>query len=259
MKTAIYALVLAILLGSFANSAVAKTIALLPIDTSKVIFDPVLKPIIPIEEEETVIPPYKPLPYPEIVIPPDLFKGPAITDVALAANANSLLVEWKTNKPATSKIDYGVTTTYTKSLEDKELVTEHAMAIPASAGQINIRIISEDALGRKTETDNIVIMIPETPAEENSNETATDPANDTVDETSVGNESVNKTDDADEKKAENDTEALKPILEINGTQPPAEKESALTVTNAILGGLAILLAGILIGVLVNNSKSKKQE
>jgi hypothetical protein len=255
MKNAIYALVLAILLGSLANNALANTIALLPIDTSKVIFDPVLKPLLPIEEEKIVIPPYQPLPYPEIVIPPDLFKGPTISDVALAANANSLLIEWKTNKPATSKIDYGTTVTYTKSLEDKVLVTEHAMAIPASAGQINFRIISEDALGRKTETDNIIIMIPSIPTEENSNE----PVDDAADNEAVDSGSIIIEDDADEQKPENNTEVIKPILEINGTEPPADKESALSVTNAILGGFAILLAGVLIGVLVNNSKSKKQE
>jgi hypothetical protein len=250
MKNALYALVIAILLGASANAAIANTVALLPIDTSKVIFDPVLKPLIPIGEEETVIPPYKPLPYPEIIISPDLLQGPTISDVSLAANANSLLIEWKTNKPATSKVDYGVTSTYTKSLEDKELVSEHAMAIPASAGQINIRIISKDALGRQTETENIVIMIPDYSTEENANQ----PVNDTADNGSASIEDI-----ADEQKSDNNTEILKPILEINGTEPPAEKESTISVTNVVLGGIALLFAGILIGVLLNNSKSTKPE
>lgn len=245
------------MVGFSANAISAKTIALIPIDTSKVIFDPALKPIFPIEENNPVIPPYKPLPIPEVKIPPELFQGPTISDVVLAVNTDSLLVEWKTNKPATSKLDYGNTSTYTKSLEDKELVTKHAMAIPVSVGQVNIRISSEDALGKKTETENIIIMIPDNSTEEDINEPIKEDADSKIKDDDVKNEPEAIKDDIDIQKSQNNTETVQPILKINDTELPAEKENTLTATNAILGGIAILLAGILIGVLVNNSKSNK--
>ena len=55
------------------------------------------------------------------------------------------------------------------------------------------------------------------------------------------------------------TDEVKPILQINDASAPTKKENALTVTNIVLGGISLLLAGILIGVLLNNSKSTKKE
>ncbi|MDF1496697.1 MAG: hypothetical protein P1P90_01405 [Patescibacteria group bacterium] len=220
-----------------------------PIDTSKVIFAPEITPVLePIAEPEIVIP-YVPIKVPDLVIPPELLQGPSITDITMATNDNSALVEWKTNKPATSKVEYGLTSTYTKSLEDKELKTEHAMAIPANEGELHIRISSNDSLNRHSETQDITVIIPEAQeptVNEDQTETITDDANDAI----IAEETAATTIQDD------GTTDIKPILEINGVEAPKKQEGGLTATNAILGGLALLLAGVLIGVLVKTSKKE---
>jgi hypothetical protein len=219
-----------------------------PIDNSKVIFDPSIKPILDPIADPQIIVPYIPLPMPDIEIPPSLLLGPTITDIKMATNVNSALIEWTTNRPATSKIEYGTSATYQKSLEDKGLVTDHALAIPANTGELHIRISSDDSLGRHSESKDILVLIPETPEPTLFDEaTSTDATNETDEPVKI--EIINSTDTSD-------SDTKKPILEVNGIEPTEKESGNLSATNAILGGVALLLAGVLIGVLV---KTRKKE
>ncbi len=234
---------------AFSANALLPPIMPDPIDTSKVIFAPEIKPILePIADPDLIIP-YVPIKIPDLVIPPELLKGPSITDIKMATNDNSALIEWKTNRPATSKVEYGLTSTYSKSLEDKELVTEHAMAIPASAGELHIRISSNDSLSRHSESQDITVLIPK----------AQEPvvlSDDNATTTSDIAENLETDSDATTTTQNDAKTDIKPILEINGVDAPKKQETGLSATNAILGGLALLLAGVLIGVLVKTSKKE---
>jgi len=225
-----------------------------PIDNTKVIFAPEIKPILePIIEPETIVP-YIPIKIPDLVIPPELLQGPSITDINVAANDNSALIEWKTSRPATSKVEYGLTSSYTKTLEDKELVSDHAMAIPAATGELHIRISSNDSLNRHSETQDITVIIPKpvTPPE-------TDESTDVVADADSATDVVATEDETGLTDDQNtaDASGIKPILEINGVEAPSEPQGGLSATNAILGGLALLLAGVLIGVLVKTGSKKE--
>lgn len=226
------------------------TSKVIPIDKSKVIFAPEIKPVLePITEPQVVIP-YVPIEIPDIVIPPELLKGPTISDIKIASNDNSVLIEWSTSRTATSKVEYGPTSNYKKSLEDKELKTEHAMAIPASVGEIHIRISSNDSLNRHSETQDLTILIPEPAAPTLVDE---DTTTSTANEENTGSVEIATT----TQQNNNDTKTdIKPLLEINGVDAPKKEDGGLSATNAILGGLALLLAGVLIGVLVKTSKKQ---
>ncbi len=200
--------------------------------------------------------PYKPLPDFEIVIPPALLLGPEISDVQMAFNANSLLVQWKTNINATSKIEYGQTSSYTKSLEDTELAKEHAMAIPAEAGTLHLRISSADSAGRVSKSEDITVAIPEVES------TAADTPDTSTSSGAVDNDSAGSENEATEEPIDNmldDDQEIEPILEIQGVDAPKDDQSNLSFTNVFLGGLALLLAGVLIGVLFRNAKKEDKQ
>jgi hypothetical protein len=222
---------------------------IVPINENKVIFAPEIKPILEPIADPTITIPYVPLPLPDIEIPPNLLLGPSITDIKMATNDNSALIEWTTNKPATSKIEYGASASYSKSLEDKGLVTEHAMAIPAKPGELHIRISSDDSLNRHSETEDILVLIPQAP-EPSLMDESTSATNTDIDNLDMDVINVTEEEDAAMKNEAD----RKPLLEVNGVESPEKKDGNLSVTNAILGGLALLLAGVLIGVLVKTGK-----
>ncbi len=212
------------------------------------------------EEEESMgeimidpimVQPYQPIEIPEIVIPPELLLGPKITDVKFAANAEGLRITWETDKQATTKIEYGLTKSYTKVEEDKELVKNHEILIPADTGEMHVRISSSDSMNRESQSEDITVMVPE-PAPPIPAPTST-PEQETLNEEPDDIEILNG-----EDENQTDSKDKKPILQVNGVDAPKSKESSggLTATNAILGGLALLLAGALVGVLI---KSRKQE
>jgi len=101
------------------------------------------------------------IPITPIVIPPALLKGPAITNIITSSDLDSLRIQWTTDKPATTLVDYGPTDAYGKSLGDKTLVTAHDVLLAAQPGQtVHVRLTSLDSLNRKTSTSDVTIVIP---------------------------------------------------------------------------------------------------
>ncbi|MFZ6014834.1 MAG: hypothetical protein ACOYUZ_00545 [Patescibacteria group bacterium] len=250
-----YLIVFAVLL-SFGFFSASPANAILPpngIDASKIIFDPDVapRPILPVNEnapdagtDATLI--FQPIPIPEIIIPPDFLKGPQISDIKMASDGERLLVEWKTSGGATSKIEYGLSATYTKMLEDKELTVEHAMAIPVLAPEIHVRITSADQKKNTSQTQDIIVAIPNVapPAPEPSFATTSEPVMENLPE-----EISDKTVSADTEQPP-DQEQAKPQT--------IDDAPDVTITNMILGGIALVLAGILIGVLIKTRKPSEE-
>ena len=227
------------------------------------VIDPAVIPSIPdVTIDESWIGNLKPIPLPEITIPPILLKGPTISDIQMSTDNNLLLVSWKTNTKSTSKIEYGESSNYSKSLEDKNLVTDHSMIIPADPGTLHIQIHSTDASNRESSSGDIIVLVPNNP-EPNTQEpeatTSTEDTN-TIEEDTEATETVELPDHQEEVIA---TSTEKVILNNNDMGQPQlsanqEESQGLSITETILGGLALLLAGILIGVLVNRTKKSKE-
>lgn len=53
-----------------------------------------------------------------------------ITDELATPSSGSAVITWKTNVPATSRVDYGTTTSYGMSVSDANLVTNHSIVLP---------------------------------------------------------------------------------------------------------------------------------
>ncbi len=77
--------------------------------------------------------------------PPKITSGPQ----AAAITAHSATIRWNTDEPADSKIDYGNTSSYGKTLEDPSLVTSHALTLhplkPSTT--YHYKVASKDKLG----------------------------------------------------------------------------------------------------------------
>jgi hypothetical protein len=123
------------------------------------------------------------------------------------------------------------------------------MAVPAAPGELHIRISSNDSLNRHSETQDIIVLIPE-PATQIQTDGGAATTTDTESETLTTEEDAIAVQDDDEQNN------VKPILEINGVEAPEKQSGGLSATNAILGGLALLLAGVLVGVLVKTGKKE---
>lgn len=203
--------------------------------------------------------PYKPLPEIDVVIPPALLLGPKISDIRMAVNENSLLIEWKTNISATSKIEYGSTSNYTKSLEDTEMATNHAMAIPAEPGTLHLRISSADSAGRVSKSQDITVAIPEMEETDTANASDTPTSSEAVTSDGDSDQSGQAAVDEPAENSLGNEEEIEPLLEIQGVDAPEDNQSSLSFTNVFLGGLALLLAGVLIGVLFRNAKKEEKQ
>ncbi|MBU2566846.1 hypothetical protein KKG46_04800 [Patescibacteria group bacterium] len=222
------------------------------------VIDPAALPAIPeLTLNDDWINKLKPIPLPDIKIPPELLKGPTISNIQMSADNSLLLVSWTTNSKATSKVEYGESSTYTKSLEDKNLVNEHSMVIPANPGSIHLQILSKDSLNRESSSGDIVVLVPNTPvAQEDA--TTSSPAEPTTEPSVTTTQEL-----PDHQEDIIATSTEKVILDTNEMGQPKlaanqEDDQGLSITETILGGVALLLAGILIGVLVNRSKKSKE-
>ena len=74
--------------------------------------------------------------------------GIAVTSIT----SNSVTITWTTNEPATSKVDYGLTTSYGSSTAlDSTLVTSHSVVLTGLAANTtyNYRVRSIDAAGNE--------------------------------------------------------------------------------------------------------------
>lgn len=216
----------------------------------QIVFDPILIP----DEPEIDLGNLKPIPLEPIVIPPEFFKGPEISNVQVSSDGEIIQVTWNTNKAATSKVAYGTTQNYDKALEDLNLKTSHAFVFPVTAGTWHLQVSSQDSLKRETQTSDFLVVVAQTQDNKAPTETeegATD-TKDPADE-SPG-EILTNTPPVAAPETSNQTATELPL--------PAETEAkpVMTTMEIIFGGLALLLAGALIGILVNRAKPKaKQE
>lgn len=92
---------------------------------------------------------------------------PAIRNISTVPGATNLLVEWATNEPATSTVQYGLTTAYELgSISRSELETSHSLDITGLQPNTvyNLRVVSADANNNTSTSANfVVITITPTP------------------------------------------------------------------------------------------------
>ena len=85
-----------------------------------------------------------------------------ITDVTVSQiNRRAAFIEWTTNVPATSQVEYGTTTAYGSSTElDSSLVTQHLVKLKNLAPNTtyNFRVLSQDALGNPGQSGNFTFQ-----------------------------------------------------------------------------------------------------
>ncbi|HEV7523463.1 MAG TPA: hypothetical protein VGP92_00770, partial [Acidimicrobiia bacterium] len=83
--------------------------------------------------------------------PPDDFASPVITGISASASASSATVQWTTDEPATSKIDYGPDTGYGLTVQDPSLVATHSQSFVVTCGTTtHYRVVSADIHGNTT-------------------------------------------------------------------------------------------------------------
>ena len=80
--------------------------------------------------------------------------APVVSDIqSTSISTSSAVITWKTNEPATSQVDYGVSETYGyTTLIDTSLVTAHQVTLSGLTPntKFNFKTISKDASGNKT-------------------------------------------------------------------------------------------------------------
>jgi regulation of enolase protein 1 (concanavalin A-like superfamily) len=80
--------------------------------------------------------------------PPDDATPPVLSGISAAASASSVSVQWTTDEPASSKVDYGLNTSYGQSAQDTTLVTAHVLSFMFSCGTtVHYRVVSTDVHG----------------------------------------------------------------------------------------------------------------
>ncbi len=268
MKKAIFLTTLAATLGFAACALAAPTpVTITPIKTTpqvtitadpivtsttqtstlpKFVVDPILLPTLTTSSASgsTTIDPdllknLQPLPLQPIVIPPDLIKGPRILDTQFSTDGNLLRITWTTDKDATSKVEYGTTDAYGKTLKDTTLTTDHQMIIPATPGTMHLRLSSSNALKQTTESEDIALSIPEAvPPTVNENTAAT------------------PTEEAVTEPEPTDLPAATAPTIVTEAAPV---ETGVSITNAVLGGAVILLVGLIIGFAIRGKKKQHHE
>ncbi|HEV7525610.1 MAG TPA: hypothetical protein VGP92_11630, partial [Acidimicrobiia bacterium] len=82
---------------------------------------------------------------------PDDFVSPVITGISASASASSATVQWTTDEPATSKIDYGSDANYGLTVQDPSLVATHSQSFVVTCGTTtHYRVVSADIHGNTT-------------------------------------------------------------------------------------------------------------
>jgi hypothetical protein len=221
-----------------------------PIGGIEMVIDPILLPDLspatssgPIQIDPGILGKLKPLPLGEFVIPPELLKGPQISDIALSTDGKLLQITWTTNKVATSKVEYGTTVSYGKLLEDKTQVTQHSLLVPTAPGELHLKISSADAAGKVSASEDIAVTIPEMqPSDE---QTATESTS--TEETAV-------------IAQDEPTEAAKPqdTLLVTAEPPTVQVQTGPSNMTLVGGALALLIIGVLVGALVSRGKKPSE-
>ncbi len=87
--------------------------------------------------------------------------GPVISGAAVSdINNNSVKISWTTNEPSTTKVQFGTTTLYGRSVTSDVLTTSHSITLPNLAGATtyHYRLISTDSSGNTTTTNDSTFM-----------------------------------------------------------------------------------------------------
>lgn len=214
----------------------------------EIVFDPIL--IAP-EKPEIDLGNLKPVPLDPIVIPPEFFQGPEISNIQALSDGQVIQVTWNTNKPATSKVSYGSTQTYNKALEDLNLKTSHAFIFPVTAGTWHLQVTSQDSLKKETKSADILVVVAQSPNADTPTPTPTQT------ETATATDSIKNTAETPPVLTSQPPEQTENNLALSAE---TEAKPVLTTMEIIFGGLALLLAGALIGILINRGRVKpKQE
>lgn len=192
----------------------------------------------------------KPLPLPIIPLP-NSPTGPVISDIFAETGSDILHITWRTNVPATSRMEYGTTAAYGKSLEDKNLTTEHSINIAVVPGVLHVRISSTDANKKISLSPDFQLTVPAPESETQSTTSTTTATEDpgVVVAIQTGLDSTNSTD----TKADGSSLGLEKA-DSSAEQKATTTQNGISAVDAVLGGLAVLFAGMLIGVLVRKKK-----
>lgn len=77
---------------------------------------------------------------------------PQISGAAALPSANSAMITWLTDEPATSVVDYGLSTAYTDFVSDDQLKTTHSITLGGLVPETlyHYQIVAEDAAGNVT-------------------------------------------------------------------------------------------------------------
>lgn len=88
--------------------------------------------------------------------------APVITDIRVARRPTSATLMWRTDEPATSRVDYGLTTGYGGNVTNAVLKHHHTLTVTGlSASQpYNFKITSADALNNSAESGNQTFTTP---------------------------------------------------------------------------------------------------
>jgi hypothetical protein len=187
----------------------------------------------------------KPLPLGDIIIPPELLKGPQISDIALSTDGKILQVNWTTDKLATSKVEYGTSDAYGKSLEDKTKVTQHSLLIPAAPGELHLRISSGDALGKTSQSEDIAVTIPDTTTVEPETTTTT-------------NAAVTTTEDEKTEAKEEGADKPEETPSVKVEPPMVQVQTGPSTMTLVGGAVLLLIIGLLAGALLSRGKKQSE-
>jgi hypothetical protein len=88
--------------------------------------------------------------------------GPVITDIRVARRPTSATVMWRTDEPATSRVDFGTTTGYGNNASDGVLKHHHTLTLTSLSANTayNFKITSVDAFGNSAESANQTFTTP---------------------------------------------------------------------------------------------------
>ncbi|MGH3441458.1 MAG: fibronectin type III domain-containing protein [Nitriliruptorales bacterium] len=77
--------------------------------------------------------------------------APVITDVAATPDTDSAVINWTTDEPATSRVDYGPTESYGSSGSSNEFVTSHGLTITGLSCETlyHFRVVARDGAGNE--------------------------------------------------------------------------------------------------------------
>jgi hypothetical protein len=172
--------------------------------------------------------------------------GPSISDMVMTSDGSSLRVIWKTDSTSTGRIEYGTTDAYGKILEDKTLAMDHALTISTATGTLHLRISSDDVHKKTSATADIAIAIPE-PVTPTSTLPSFNATTTRLNATSTAH--FAKTPTTTATVIATTTKTTDSIASSTSNEPVQPPSSGLSLTDAALGGLGVLVAGVLIGLI----------